>query len=155
MNDIWVAGGNTDVLAMLARNDVRFLVVGGVAVRFYIDQREVDDLDILVDNGRDNAERCMAAIGMLGYESGFDVHDIMKPKVRIPLKHLHYAELLTPAADFDFEAELSRSATGQVNGWAVQIAAPELLIEMKTGTGRDRDSRDIELLQSKVSETKT
>jgi|SoiMethySBSTD1v2_1073268.scaffolds.fasta_scaffold2750988_2 hypothetical protein len=46
MRDIPVTGENTNLLAELNRQGVRYLIVGGVAVHYYApEERAYDDLD--------------------------------------------------------------------------------------------------------------
>ncbi len=40
---------NGRLLRVLNRHEVEYLVVGGLAVKYYWPQREVDDLDLLID----------------------------------------------------------------------------------------------------------
>ncbi len=62
--DLYTFGGNTDLLEEFMRREVRFLVVGGLAVQFHAPEREADDLDLLLDPSPDNASSsaCRAAI---------------------------------------------------------------------------------------------
>jgi hypothetical protein len=40
---------NKEFIDALARADARFLIVGGVAVKFYVPERLVEDLDLLIE----------------------------------------------------------------------------------------------------------
>jgi hypothetical protein len=48
-----------DLLAVFARHEVRFLVVGGYAVMLYTEPRWTKDLDLWIDTAGDNAEPCI------------------------------------------------------------------------------------------------
>src|SRR6266852_5398210 len=55
-----------DLLAVFARHEVRFLVVGGYAVMLYTEQRWTKDLDLWVDTAGDNPGRVFAALCEFG-----------------------------------------------------------------------------------------
>jgi hypothetical protein len=153
MKTISLFHGNTVVLQALLHHRVRFMVVGGVAVHFYVPARTFDDLDLLIDVQPDNAESCSAALRGLGYHA-IPSEALVRPAHQIPIKagH-HYAELITPKSELDFDAELERASRAQINGQPVMIAHPMLLIEMKTGTERPKDIEDIDLIKAHLSST--
>jgi len=62
MQHLITFGGNDRLLSKLLECGVRFLVVGGLAVRFYIPDREVDDLDLLIEQSGENADRFFNAL---------------------------------------------------------------------------------------------
>lgn len=137
-------GGNSDLLKRLIDQQVRFLIVGGLAVKFHAPARHVDDLDILIDKSQDNAERFVRAMQGIGAVSAEEI--VGSSKRLLSLKGFHYADIVTESDDFDFDAEWQRSLQGRVNGHAVRFASRELLIAMKSETGRERDVSDLALL---------
>lgn len=49
------------------QHEVRYLVIGGTAVRFHGHLRFADDLDVVVDNSKENARRVYDAVtGIVG-----------------------------------------------------------------------------------------
>jgi hypothetical protein len=56
-----------DVIDVLNRENVRYVIVGSVAVVLHGNQREVADLDIVTDPSPDEAQRCMHALALAGF----------------------------------------------------------------------------------------
>src|SRR5207248_1583869 len=54
------------LLAKLARADVRFVIVGGVAVALNGFVRTTEDVDILIESSADNVTRLLDALGNFG-----------------------------------------------------------------------------------------
>lgn len=143
-------GGNNELVEQLVRHRVRFLVVGGAAVNFYVAERTADDLDLLVEPTPDNAERLFAALAALHLTPQFPQDVISRPTERpqqMPLKTVYYADLLTPGPAVNFATEWDRASLGSIGGNEVRVAARGLLIEMKVNTNRERDASDVDLLQ--------
>jgi hypothetical protein len=121
-------GGNTDLLEKFNAEGVRFLVVGGVAVRFYAPKRQIDDLDILLDKRRDNVARLIDALRPLYGNNIPPEHLTRSAKAQMPLKHFHYADVVTADDTFAFDAEWSAGIDGLVNGQPVRFASRGLLV---------------------------
>jgi hypothetical protein len=141
-------GGNTDLLERFNTRGVRFLVVGGVAVKFYAPERQIDDLDILLDKRPDNVARLIDALRPLYGDNIPPEHLTQSAKAQIPLKYFHYADVVTEEDSFDFDAEWSAGSDGLVNGQPVRIASRGLLIRQKTGGERPKDASDLTLLKA-------
>jgi len=54
------------LLAKLARADVKFIIVGGVAVALNGFLRTTEDVDILIESSADNVMRLLDALGDFG-----------------------------------------------------------------------------------------
>ena len=139
---------NVALLRALNHHNVEFLVIGGQAVSYYYPQRAVGDLDLLVNATLENAEKVRSALISLGM-SDFEHAKLTKPKVQIPLKMLHDADIITPENGFDFSVALSRSVQAEIKGIPISIPSVEDLIIMKS-TDRKKDLRDISLLNFKA-----
>ena len=72
-----MAGRVEWVLASLERAEVRYLVVGGVAVVLHGYLRTTIDLDIVLQWEQANVERALEALGGLGFQ----------PQIPVPLKN--------------------------------------------------------------------
>ncbi|OYX46044.1 MAG: hypothetical protein B7Y90_17250 [Alphaproteobacteria bacterium 32-64-14] len=140
-------GGNTDLLEKLNTEGVRFLVVGGVAVKFYVPERQIDDLDILLDKRPDNVARLLDALRPLYGNNIPPEHLTQSAKAQMPLKHFHYADVVTADDSFDFDAEWGAGSDGLVNGQPVRFASRGLLIRHKAGGERPKDASDLALLR--------
>lgn len=141
-------GGNTDLLEKLNAEGVRFLVVGGVAVKFYAPERQIDDLDILLDKRPANVARLIDALRPLYGNNIPSEHLTQSANAQMPLKHFHYADVVTADDSFDFDAEWSAGTEGLVNGQPVRFVSKSLLIRQKASGERPKDVSDVALLRS-------
>ncbi len=146
MQEITTFGSNRHLLAEFNRNGMRYLIVGGVAVHFHAPERAYDDLDILIDPSPENADCFFMALQKLGLKAHFPVEKLTQPKMQIPLKAHHYADVVTPVFDIDFAAEWECASPATVNNQPVRIASRDLLRRMKSDSDRVKDIEDIKLL---------
>ena len=64
-------------LQMLNQEGVRYLLIGGYATKHYGCSTQANDVDLLIDNRRENAERLYPVIeSVLGYKPRFNVADL-------------------------------------------------------------------------------
>jgi len=152
-----------DVLAELERREVRYLVVGGVAVNLHGVPRMTADLDLLIDLERENVLRVVSALAALGYRprvpvAAEDLADHVKRENWIREKNMlvfsffHHEkpyELidLLLASPVSFEEASARTERLSAGGTTVRVASIEDLIRMKSITERGQDRADIEALE--------
>lgn len=134
------------MLEKLNAEGVRFLVVGGAAVKFYAPERQIDDLDILLDKHPVNVDRLIKALRPLYGNNIPAQHLTQRDKAQMPLKVFHYADVVTADDSFDFDAEWSAGCDGLINGQPVRFASRSLLIRQKAGVERPKDMSDLALL---------
>lgn len=140
-------GNNTYLLEALNLQGVEYLVVGGIAVQFYCPDRDADDLDLLLNPTQQNAKKTIAALRSARLNVKFGYEQLAKPRVQIPLKDLHYADIITPQEGFSFSDAYSRAHATLVNGVAVRVVSRQDLILLKS-TEREKDVKDLQLLIS-------
>src|SRR5438094_5310079 len=94
-----------DLLALLAKHDVHYLVVGGFAVSIHTAPRYTKDLDLWVEATRDNAIKLLAAIDEFGFGSlGLAVEDFTQPDIVVQLGYEpNRIDLLTVLTGVHFE----------------------------------------------------
>jgi hypothetical protein len=149
-------GPNQQFLIELSSAKVRFLVIGGVAVHFYVPSRQIGDLDVLIDRSEQNAEKVTTALIALGLSPNFSLADLSKPKIQLPIKTHYDVDILTGDDQFDFDKAMARSSKASVidqSGFAtVNVAAAETLLEMLHAVADPNSKRaeDILLLQAAV-----
>lgn len=156
MRQLHTFHGNDELLKAFNECGVRYLVVGGLAVQYFVESRSANDLDILVETSIDNADRIFAAMEKVGIQLNFDRSKLAAPFKGHMMLHDHcfYADVLTTDLPIDFSRELGRAEQALINMNEVKIASRELLILIKSQTERDKDAdrekdaRDIELLQN-------
>ena len=121
-----------DVIEVLNREHVRYVVVGSVAVVLHGANREVADLDIVVDPSPAGAQRCLHALALAGF----------MPSIPLPLP----VHLLTVVRLFDqsareidvfvrsedlFKELWLTSKLVQVGNQTARIAGQQQILQMK------------------------
>ena len=154
-----------DVEAILrALNDaeVRYLIVGGLAVVAHGYVRATVDVDIVLNLEESNARRAMAALTAIGYRPLVPVNalDFANAKTRKQWqeeKHMIVFQLRNPDRDstrldifvaepFSFSDELAQAKWEDVAGIRVPVLCLERLLQMKRESGRPQDLADVEQL---------
>jgi predicted nucleotidyltransferase len=144
-----LAADNVSLLQKLVAAGIRFLLVGGAAVRVYAGaSRRPKDLDVLLDPEIGNAERLYRLLQECGITTNFEVEELTRPKKQIALKswYPYNADLITPSADFDFPAAYERSEVVTIAGQRLSVISMPDLMAIKSNTGRERDRQDLKLL---------
>jgi len=151
------ASGYSRALAALARDGVRFVLVGVGAINFYArsgDQAFVTlDVDALLAPTVENLRRAFATLRGLGFEfeAGrepfVDLDDalvlrrILERGASVSARHAEgvQIDLMTSISGFDF-ASLAEDATiFEVAGAPVAVGRLEKLLESKAASGREKD----------------
>jgi len=151
------------LFARLAQANVRYVVVGGVAVVLHGYLRATADLDLVIDLEETNARRAMTALERAGLEPLAPVRaaefaDAATRRRWIDTKNLRVFSLRDPheplltvdvfAEDpLPFEELWTRSAIVRLGGCDVRIASIADLLVMKRAAARPQDAIDIEHLE--------
>lgn len=152
-----------DVYAALTAAEVRFVVVGGMAVVLTGHVRATVDLDVVVDLAPEPARRAMTALTELGFRPRVPVSplDFADPEVRqawIEHKHMQVLSFYDPqhlgrevdvfvAYPMDFEKLVAAAVPTTVGDQVVPVASIADLVEMKRAAGRAQDLADVEALE--------
>jgi hypothetical protein len=147
--------GNAQFLESLTAHRGRFVIVGGVAVKYYIPNREseTNDLDLLIDPTEENALSVLGALnsgGMLGWD--VTASDLAKPNNHVHVGCRAYLlDLLTPKSSTHFSQVWSEAADAKVFYTPalvpVRVAPVPTLIEMIALSEQPKHVRDRELLR--------
>ena len=153
-----------DVYAAFAQADVRYVVVGGMAVVLSGHLRATVDLDVVVDLEPAAAIRAVEALQGLGLRPRVPVDplDFADPEVRagwIRDKHMQVLSFYDPehlarevdvfvAYPLDFERLLAAAVPTRNGNSLIPVAAVEHLIEMKRAAGRPQDLADVAALEN-------
>lgn len=151
------------IVRELQAREVRFLVVGGMAVVAHGYGRLTHDLDLVLALDPENVRRAFVALGELGYEPRVPVtgEDFADPSMRrrwIEEKNMRvlnlYSETFptTPVdlfveEPFDFEKAYERAIRAEVDGVEFRYVDLRTLIEMKEAAGRPVDLEDVRQLR--------
>jgi hypothetical protein len=158
------------VVDALNRAQVRYLVVGGVAVvlRGYL--RTTAALDLVVHLAPDNALRAVKALAALQYrprvpvnfeafaqqeareswlrEKGLTVFSLWSPA------HPNLEIDLFVSEPFDFEVVYARALRVRLERSEAMVIAPDDLIALKRQVNRPRDQEDVAALEALKGETR-
>lgn len=157
------------IATVLQAAQVRYLVVGGLAVAAHGHGRATFDVDMVVQLKPDNVQRAMNALVGLGFRptAPVPVAQFADPKMReswIRDKNMVVFQLhsdrhpetqidLFVSEPFDFDLEFDRAMTGEIRpGLSLRFICLETLLRMKESVGRPKDLEDIRQLKL-LSET--
>lgn len=131
----------------LNREEVRYLVIGGIACVLHGYARATEDVDILIERTLPNAERTLEALATLGW--GFAREWSAKEILARPITVIGddpAVDVFTVAWSIKFEDAVQRSSVLTIEDVAIPLIAIDDLIETKR-TGRLQDAADIEVLE--------
>ncbi len=152
-----------EVLRALHEKDIRYLIVGGLAVNLHGVPRATQDIDIILLMERDNIIRLCDCMRELGYDptapvQAEDLADPVKREEWIRDKNMkafgfRHRDLKYRTVDvvifhpLDFSAAYERRRERTAGGVPFSLVSMTDLIRLKTFAGRPQDLCDIELLR--------
>ena len=141
-------------LAALNEAEVRYLVVGEVAVVLHGYLRTTADLDLWVQLTEDNLERATRCLHALGYRPRAPVRIeefavTAKRREWVSQKGLVVFSLDLFVQDpFDFDAAYERALRVPLESTEARVLGLDDLIAMKQSVGRPHDQEDLEALRA-------
>lgn len=152
------------VLAALNAGQVRYLVVGGVAVVLHGHLRTTADLDLVLSLVPDNVRRALEALGGLGFRPRAPVpaEEFADPAARdrwadekgMTVFSLWSARVPGIEVDlfvrepFDFEPAFGRAARVTLDTTSATVVSLQDLVAMKRAAGRPLDLADVAALEA-------
>ncbi|HEB94181.1 MAG TPA: hypothetical protein ENI94_12110 [Gammaproteobacteria bacterium] len=150
---------------------VRYLVVGGLAVNVHGYQRLTNDLDLVIQLGRDNILAAFQALSSLGYQASvpvtpeqfasaenrqkWQVEKNMQVLCLVSNQHPETPLDIFITEPFDFDREYEAALRGGIaKGLEVRFVTIPTLIAMKEFADRERDRDDIQHLRWILEEQK-
>jgi hypothetical protein len=146
-----------EIIMSLNQKNVRYLIVGGYAMLFHGNgDRWVNDLDIWIDNEKENAHRCFEALqAVMSGSLQFTPECLSVRGRKIDLRGACYdAEVLTSIEGVEFNESFMRRGTFVQNGVLICfIGALDLLRVKKKAYDSysdrvEKEGRDIAFLES-------
>ena len=136
-----------DVFRSFQQNDVRYMVIGGIACILHGVPRAFFDLDILIEVSRDNAQRLLDALLNAGFDTASltNVDDLLSNEITI-FKDKVRIDVQTSTPGIKFEEAWARKVNMQYHGQVFYVLSKEDLIASKKAAGRDIDLDDVRLL---------
>lgn len=157
MKNITTSGQNAELVKALLQQKIEFLIVGGLAVAFYLEiddetfKRSIGvDIDILID--KTSFSQLKTALFSLGLDISWD--ESLEP-IRIPIPHNGInADIITPKQGIDFTNLWERREEGAVDSSRCWFISKLDLLNMKRTAlkeatdpqKQEKHQRDIQIL---------
>ena len=136
------------LLVDLARADVRFIVVGGVAVALNGFVRTTEDVDILIERSLDNVERLLAALASFGEGHARDLSwtDFEETEGAIRVVEDFPLDIFTVMRGALYRNLIEQTSQTEINGLPVRYLNRAGLIRLKQDSAREKDRIDVAAL---------
>ena len=138
-----------DLLEVFARENVRYLLVGGYAVAFHSVPRFTKDIDLWIDPAPENVESAARALEAFGAPA--DVVTAWRdaaPDEIVYFGHPPFrVDLLRSVAGGDFAGAFARRETEKWEDAPVHVIGRDDLIAIKRAAGRPQDLLDVKALE--------
>ncbi|MEW5937711.1 MAG: DUF6036 family nucleotidyltransferase [Candidatus Thermoplasmatota archaeon] len=145
--------GITRIFQALSKDDVRYLLIGGLASVLHGVPRTTADIDIAIDPSVKNLRACIKALTEIGLTPGTDrIDEILGLGGTTFLNDWAVDVLTSLPAPFKFEDLFGRCKTVVYEGVRIRVISLEDQIKILQTTKRRRDLEDAEHLQTYLSE---
>lgn len=133
-----------DFLDALNKEDVAYVVIGGIAVLSYIPYRTTRDLDVLIEPTLENGKRARRALERWGgFEPEFAAEDFVAGDI-LSFGGLLRVEIHSLVPGPSWEQIWKGRVSSEFRGVVTNFAGLDELIEMKTAAGRaEKDLPDL------------
>lgn len=152
------------IFQALNTHDVRYVLVGGMAVNLHGFDRATGDIDVVISLGTGEVQKFIACIQELGFVPRVPVRleEFADPEKRAEWctqKHMQVFSVYNPKNPMELLDVLMESPVNfdllyrdhvpmESQGIAIPVASIPHLIQMKEASGRERDRMDIRALQA-------
>ncbi len=138
-----------ELLSLLKKHEVRYLVIGGYAVMLYSEPRWTKDLDLWIALDSENARSVYNALSEFGAPlAGLTEKDFEEPGYfyqmgNPPLR----LDVMMDIPGGDFETAWQRRNTIELDENEIHFISREDLIAAKLAAGREQDLKDVESIK--------
>jgi predicted nucleotidyltransferase len=138
------------LLAKLARAEVKFIIVGGVAVALNGFVRTTEDVDILIEASADNVGRLLDELGDFGegYARELSPADFSDSEGAIRIIEDFPLDVFTIMRAKRYADLVGATKTTRIDDVDVRYLNTEALIALKSNSQRDQDRIDVSALRS-------
>ena len=152
-----------ELLEQLFNKQVRYLIVGGLAVNLHGVPRVTQDVDLIISMDQDNILKTISILEGLGYKPRLpvDPNDLTDPeKVRdwVENRNMKAFSFFQPEEQYkvvdivivhplDFEESYNNKLVKTVKDIEIYLPSLEDLIKTKESSGREQDLSDVEMLR--------
>lgn len=137
-----------DVFRSFQHHDVKYVIIGGIAVILHGVPRVTLDMDILIEATPDNARRLLNALldAGLGTASLTSVDDLLNNEITV-FKDRVRIDVQTSTPGISFQEAWKNRLSLSYHDQEFFILSREDLISSKRAAGRDVDLEDVRLLE--------
>ncbi len=137
-----------EVFRFFQQNNVKYIVIGGIASVLHGVPRATFDLDILIEATDENVKRLLTALENAGFGTATltNAKDVLSNEITVFNDRVRI-DVQTRTPGISFEAAWNRRKTITYQGQDFFILSKEDLIKSKLASGRDIDKEDVRLLQ--------
>jgi len=137
------------VFASFQKNDVKYLVIGGIAAVLHGVPRVTLDVDILIEPTKENAEKLLIALS----ESGFGTAEMTNAQEIIDTEITIFDDRIrldvqTSTPGIQFEDAWERRVIMTIKGQEFAVVSRPDLVQSKVAAGREVDLEDVRILTS-------
>lgn len=135
-----------EFLLLLAKHEVKFMLVGAHAVAVHGYPRNTEDLDFWIQRSQENAIKVLAMLDEFGFgELGLTEQDLTDDNTVIQLgNEPNRIDLLTFLTGVDFDDCYQRKMDALFEGVPLAVISLEDLLKNKRQTARHKDLMDVE-----------
>lgn len=136
-----------DVFASFQKHDVHYLVIGGIAAILYGVPQATFDLEILIENTSENADKLLTAMidAGLGTASLIDKEELLSHEITI-FKDRVRIDVQTSTPGIEFNKAWQMREEMEYKGQNFFVISKKDLVASKKASGRSIDLEDIKLL---------
>lgn len=132
----------------LNERGVRYLVVGGFAIRNAGYPRETGDVDLLMETSAENEARMFKALEVLPDKAVRELKaGEISQYVVVRVCDEIVVDLMASASGIEYAEAILDSVVREIDGVAIPFASPRLLWRMKVNTHREKDAPDLLFLR--------
>jgi hypothetical protein len=137
-----------DVFRLFQQNEVKYVVIGGIASVLHGVPRATFDLDILIEASTENVQRLLTAMENAGFATATmtNAKDVLANEITVFNDRVRI-DVQTSTPGISFQDAWNRRQTITYNGQKFFILSKEDLIKSKRACGRDIDMEDVRLLE--------
>lgn len=136
-------GSNKKIVMEFSKNNVEFVLIGGLAVAWYCPDRQADDMDLLVNCTEQNSIKVSKALASI-LSSPPSENAFAKPDVKIRINHYYYADVMTQAGGgLSYQELLKTSEPANLFNIPISVPSKDSLIILKKHT-IEREKGDIQ-----------
>lgn len=138
-----------DFLQLLKKNNVKYVMVGGLAVVMHGHFRATKDMDIFYEGTKENSERILRTINEFGFDYlKISVDDLMDKSSYIKLGNSPVRiDLFCDLPGVSFDRVYDQATSYKQDDFEVKVIDVDHLIQNKKFVGRLQDLDDVKKLQ--------